>query len=106
MQIYELTNNINKTEKYKLTDQLIRAATSISTNNAEGMGRQSTKDFIKFLVIARGSVEECKYLLFLSKDLKYISVDSYNKLTELIKNIGKMLNGLINSLNNKITTRN
>jgi four helix bundle protein len=106
LQIYELANNITKNEKYRITDQLLRAAVSIPTNIAEGMGRQSTKDFIKFLIIARGSVEECKYLIFLSKDLYYISIDNYKILTEILNNIGKMLNGLINSLKNKITASN
>jgi four helix bundle protein len=106
LQIYELANSINKNEKYRITDQLLRAAVSIPTNIAEGMGRQSTKDFIKFLIIARGSVEECKYLIFLSKDLDYISIENYKILTEILNNIGKMLNGLINSLKNKIATNN
>jgi four helix bundle protein len=104
LKIYKIVDRFDKSEKYRLTDQLLRAATSIPTNISEGMGRHSTKDFIRFLTISRGSTEECKYLILLAKDLKYIDLNCYNELTETLDNIGKMLNGLINSLNKKIAS--
>lgn len=101
LQIYNLTNSFKIDEKYRLTDQLNRAAISIPTNIAEGMGRYSKKEFIKFLIISRGSTEECKYLLLLARDLKYIDSNLYDKFLKMLDEIGKMLNGLINSLNEK-----
>ena len=68
LNIYKITESFPKKEEYRLISQLIRAITSIPTNIAEGMGRYTRKEFINFLLIARGSVEECKYLLLLSND--------------------------------------
>lgn len=90
LKIYKIVESFDKTEKFRLTDQLIRAATSIPKNNAEDMGRHSTKDFIKFLTISRGSTEECKYLIILAKDLKFIDENCFEDLTETLENIGKM----------------
>jgi len=70
----------------------------VPTNIAEGKGRKTLKEFIQFLTIARGSVEEVKYLLLLSKDLNFISSELYLELIDGYDQVGKMLNGLINSL--------
>ncbi len=102
IEIYKSTANFPKDEVFILTSQLRRAAISIPNNIAEGSGRHSTREYLQFLINSRGSCEECKYLVILSKDLKYISVDSYHLLTEQIEEIGKMLNGLITSLKNKL----
>jgi len=98
LEIYRITKEFPSDEKYRLIDQLCRASSSIPTNIAEGKGRRTTKEYIQFLIIARGSVEEVKYLLLLSKDLEFISNDLYEMLSEKYDEIGKMLNGLIRSL--------
>lgn len=90
-----------KKEEYRLTSQLLRAASSVPTNIAEGMGRYTKKEFINFLVIARGSVEECKYLILLSKDLNHIPPEVYTELNDKYDLLGKKINALINSLKNK-----
>ena len=90
-----------KEENFRITSQLIRAAYSIPSNIAEGMGRYTRKEFINFLTIARGSVEECKYLVLLAKDLEYISAITFNELTIRYDSLGKMINSLINSLKRK-----
>lgn len=69
-----------------------------TTNIAEGQGRKSKKEFIHFLTISRGSIEEVKYLLLLSKDLNFISLEIYQELIDGYDQVGKMLNGLLNSL--------
>jgi four helix bundle protein len=98
LEIYKLSESFPKSEEYRITSQLLRAVVSIPTNIAEGMGRYSKKEFIQFLVIARGSVEECKYLLLLTKDLGYLTEDKFISLSESLNSIGKMTNALITSL--------
>ena len=102
LEIYDITKSFPKDEKFRLIDQLIRASYSIPSNIAEGNSRNTTKDYINFLYMARGSASEVKYFLLLSNDLGYISSDKYEALKNKIENIAKMLNGLINSLKGKI----
>jgi four helix bundle protein len=96
------TTNFPKSEIFGLISQILRAGVSVPTNIAEGKGRNTTKDYIRFLIIARGSNEELKYLLLLSHDLKYVNSIEFQKLNEELSKVGKMLNGLINSLRKKI----
>lgn len=98
LKVHEVIKLFPSDEKYRIIDQLLRASVSIPTNIAEGTGRYSTKDYIRFLYIARGSLEEVKYLLFLSRDLKFLEDEIYEDLRNLLDEIGKMLNGLIASL--------
>jgi len=98
LQIYKITKKYPNDEKYRLIDQICRAASSVPTNIAEGQGRKTKKEFIQFLTISRGSVEEVKYLLLLSKDLNFISSELSLELNDGYDQVGKMLNGLINSL--------
>jgi four helix bundle protein len=81
-----------------MTDQLCRSASCIPANIAEGTGRNTLKEYVQFLCIARGSVEETKYHLILSKDLGYLFSDCFGELVEGYNEVGRMLNGLINSL--------
>lgn len=69
--VYEYTNSFPKTELYGLTSQFRRAAISIAANTAEGFKKKGTKDKTRFLNIAHGSLEECRYYLILSNDLAY-----------------------------------
>jgi four helix bundle protein len=101
LNIYNLLEKFPKEEKYRIIDQLVRAVVSIPTNIAEGFGRYTSKDYVHFLIIARGSVSEVKYLVLLSKDLGYITNIEYDELKKELDDIGKMINGLINSLRKK-----
>jgi four helix bundle protein len=98
LEIYRATEDFPNTERFRLTDQLCRASSSIPTNVAEGTGRYGKRDFKHFLYIARGSLEETKYLLLLGKDLGFLGHEDYNRLRDRCKILGKLLNGLINSL--------
>jgi four helix bundle protein len=98
VKVYEITKGFPNDERFRLTDQICRAATSVPTNVAEGKGRNSLREYLQFLSIARGSVEEVKYLLLLCKDLGYISGSTYAALTEEYDHVGRMLNGLMKSL--------
>ena len=73
--VYQATEMFPKHEIYAMTSQLRRAAVSIPTNLVEGNAKQTAKDFTKFINIAEGSSKECAYLLELSRDLKYISIE-------------------------------
>ncbi|MEI6510755.1 MAG: four helix bundle protein [Candidatus Uhrbacteria bacterium] len=79
LEIYRLSKSWPREESYGLTSQIRRAAASIPSNIAEGMGRGSTKDLIRFLINARGSIQEVIYQLLLAKDLGYISPDDFDK---------------------------
>lgn len=99
LKIYEITQNYPKEEVYGTTSQIRRAAASIPTNIAEGCGRDSDKEFKRFLVIASGSVSEVNYLLILSKDLGYITDEKFEFLEDEIIQIHKSIYSLINKLN-------
>jgi four helix bundle protein len=101
LEIYAITKRFPNEEKYRLTDQLCRAVLSIPLNICEGTGRNTDKDFVHFLYIARGSLHETRYILTLTKDLKLISNDEYSCLNSKCNAIGKMLNSLIGSICDK-----
>lgn len=101
LEVYKISKMFPKEENFRITSQLLRAAYSIPSNIAEGMGRYSRKEFVNFLTIARGSVEECKYFILLAKDLGYLSEIIFAELTLKYDSLGKMINSLINSLKRK-----
>ena len=92
--IYALSTSFPKEETYGLTSQLRRAAISVPANIAEGAARQTDKEFIQFLVIARGSLSEAETLLILARELGYVETVSPERLDRLFGLIG----GLIRSL--------
>lgn len=96
--VYKATRGFPKTEIYGITNQIQRAAISISANIAEGYERQHRKEYIQFLMIAKGSLGEVETYLMLSRDLGYLTEDQYNELDGQRQEIGKLLRGLINSL--------
>lgn len=98
LDIYKVTDSFPKEEKFRLTDQLCRASSSVTINICEGTGRSTQKDFVHFLYMARGSLHETSYELLLAKDLSYIDSEQYGILIEKCDKIGKMLNGLINKV--------
>lgn len=98
IQIYQTTKSFPREEVYSLTSQLRRATTSIPSNIAEGRARGSNADYKRFLIIARGSLEETRYQLLLSKDLQYITINQYQELENKVEEISKMLNSLIKKI--------
>jgi len=101
IEIYKLTAEFPNVERFRLTDQLCRAASSIPANIVEGQARQTTKEYIHFLYNARGSLEETRYHLLLAKDLELLDSDRYATLETNYEAVSKMLNGLIQSLRRK-----
>lgn len=97
-EVYNLTRRLPKSETYTLSDQMRRAVISIPSNIAEGQGRNSTKEFIKFLAIARGSQCELETQLQLCIRFKYLTTEEVEKAFLLCEEISKMLNSLIKKL--------
>jgi four helix bundle protein len=80
-----------KDEKYELTSQLKRAALSIPLNIVEGCGRFTDKDFAHFLDTSLGSTNEVDYCCYTASELKYITIDEYEKVNKLINELRGML---------------
>lgn len=100
-EVYQLTESFPSSESFGLTSQFRRAAVSISLNIAEGSGRGSDKDFCRFLDTAFGSALEVENLIFLSYDLKFISLEKHDEFLNKIAEIQRMLKGLQSKLNSK-----
>ena len=99
--IYSITQKFPSHELYGLTSQTRRAACSIALNIAEGYGRQSTKSYIQFLKISRGSLLELETCIHIAMNLNYISSKESKLAMDQMEEIIKMLNTLIKTLNNK-----
>ncbi len=96
--IYKSTQVFPREDLYGLTSQLRRAVVSIPSNIAEGQGRGPTKEFTHHLAIAYGSLCEAQTQLLIAKRLGYIADNQYAALFEHSQEVGRLLNGLINSL--------
>jgi len=97
--VYQLTSNFPKSEQFNLISQINRAAVSIPTNIAEGCGRQTQKELIRFLYIASGSTHELEYLVFLSKELEFVNDEKVSGILSEISEIKRMLAALIRKIN-------
>ena len=95
LEIYQTTKDFPKEEEYGLTSQIKRAAISIASNIAEGMGRQYKKDTVQYLHIARGSVYELETLLNIATMIEILQFNKYQELLETIDTVVRHLNGLI-----------
>ena len=96
-QVYLVTKNFPKSEIFTLVPQIRRAVISVPANIVEGYARSSKKEKRQFYLIARGSLTEVEYYLDFSLRLKYLSEKEYLTLTGLRNEVGRLLNGLINS---------
>jgi four helix bundle protein len=101
LNVYKITENFPHGEKFGLTIQIHRAAVSIAANIAEGWGRGTTKEYIQFLIIARGSLMELETHLIIAEKLKYLNVVQLQEAQKVIEEIGKMLNRLITVLRSR-----
>ncbi|RBP58580.1 four helix bundle protein [Alkalibaculum bacchi] len=95
LRIYAVTKTFPKEELYGLTSQIRRAAVSIPSNIIEGKARGTAKELQRFLLIARGSLEELKYQILLAKDLEYMDKNTYSDIVTQANIVGKLLNGFI-----------
>ena len=100
LMVYQKSSAFPKEEMFGLTSQIRRASSSIPTNIAEGCGRYSSKELSHFLNISLGSANETSYLLFLAKDLNYITAQDFEILENKIEQIKAMLINLIGKVKN------
>ena len=95
---YRLSKLLPKAEEYRLTSQLLRAATSVPANIAEGHARGTRKDYARFVSIARGSLAETETILLLLVDVGLLTQEHVQAALALCSETGKMLNGLLTRL--------
>lgn len=99
-EVYRLTGNFPREQIYGLTSQLRRAAVSIPSNIAEGQGRLTRGEFKHFLGNARGSLFELETQVLIACNLSYLGKEDRESLIERITEVGRILNGLLKSLEN------
>ena len=100
--IYKQTQGFPTEERYGLTSQLRRAAYSVPANISEGSGRETNKDYRRFLIIALSSLKETEYFLLLAHDLGYLAEDQYDALTETVNGTFGALQGLIKAVKKEV----
>ena len=97
--IYEITDGAIFKKDYDLVRKLRRASISVSSNIAEGFERNTDKEFIYFLYVAKASAGEVRSQIYLALDLKYISEIEFDELFEKVSDISKLISGFIKYLN-------
>jgi four helix bundle protein len=100
-EVYRIIRLLPPEEKYALADQIKRSAVSIPSNIAEGKGRNSDREFLRFLNIANGSAYELETQLIICQRLGYIKAEQLLIAFQLCNEIGRMLNAIINKLTAK-----
>ena len=95
---YRVVRLLPREELYALSDQMRRAAVSIPSNIAEGQQRNSTKEFVQFLSIAKGSNAELETQFIICVRLKYLEQSQTEAAMNLCQELGRMLNALIGRL--------
>ena len=98
LDVYKLSNEFPKDERFGITSQMRRCSSSVPANIAEGCGRETEKEFKRFLVIANGSATKLEYFLILITDLKFAEQESVDKLVEKVDQLKRSLNRLIGKL--------
>ena len=93
--------NKNFTGDYKFKEQIHSAAVSAMSNIAEGFSRRSTKEFVQFLFIAKGSVAEVQSQLYISLDQNYINEEEFNELYSKADEVARLISGFVQYLLNK-----
>ena len=96
--VYKATRNYPESEKFGLCSQFQRAAVSIAANIAEGYKKLSKADKLRFMNIAQGSLEECRYYCILSRDIGYIDNTTFDALNAAVYQTSSFLNGYIKGI--------
>lgn len=102
LEAYKLTTRFPAAEKYGISSQLRRSSSAIAANIAEGFGRATTRELIRCLQIARGELEETRYFVLLSRDLRYIAPEEYRSFGEHCDSVGRLINALGSSLKKRL----
>ena len=96
--IYQLTSQFPKEEKFGLIDQIRRASVSVASNIAEGFERESNNQFVYFLTIAKASAGEVRTQLYIARNQKYITEEKFSELYQKVKDVSKTISGFISYL--------
>lgn len=99
---YEITRGFPREEAYGLTSQLRRSASSVPTNIVEGSGRETNRDYLHFLYIARGSLNETQYLIHLAIRLGYLTPERAAEIIGQTKRTFGCLHGLIRAVEREV----
>ena len=99
--IYDVTEGFPPHEQFGLVSQLRRAVVSVPSNIAEGKAHYSNRDFVRFLRHARGSLAEIETQILIAQRRQYLPATTTTKLSQELDELGRILSGLINSLNRK-----
>ena len=102
--VYRASDSFPRRELFGIVAQVRRSAVSVPANLAEGFGRRSPKELLRFCRVADGSLQETKYLLRLAADLGYYDADGYDALRKRADRVGALLGGLSRHLNESIRT--
>jgi len=97
-EIYSVTSKGHFVKDYSLKEQIRRASVSIVSNIAEGFSRQTDREFIQFLYMAKGSVSEVQSQLYVASDLDYLRKDEFSKLYNDADEVAKLISGFIRYL--------
>ena len=100
--VYRVTKQFPEDERYGLTSQFRRAAVSIAANICEGYKKLSKADKLRFMNIAQGSLEECRYYIILSHDIEYIDLQTRDNLEFLINGASWKLNGYAEGISKNV----
>lgn len=101
VEAYSIINLLPIEERFGLCDQMRRSAVSIPSNIAEGQARNSSKEFIHFLSIARGSIAELQTQILLCKRLEYIADPVIPQIMVHLQDNDKMIGGLMRAISKK-----
>lgn len=101
LDVYKVTKTFPVEERFALCSQFQRAAISVPANIAEGYKKLSKADKLRFLNIAQGSLEECRYYIVLSRDLLYINIETYNELVGKVEETSRLLNSYVRGVVSK-----
>ena len=94
IQVYKATKNFPKHEQYGLISQMRRSVISIPSNIAEGHGRNSDKEIVRFLDIARGSIFELDTQIEISRQIHFLNTQEFDIIFNLLDETSRMLSGL------------
>lgn len=100
--IYSITKTFPKEEIFSLTNQVRRASVSIAANVSEGYKKKTIPNKLNFINIAEGSLEEVKYYIILSKDLKYIDEKNYEQLYNYAEEVGRLISGYEKAISKRL----
>jgi four helix bundle protein len=97
-EVYKIVKKLPKEETYSLSDQMRRAVVSIPSNIAEGYGRHTPKEYVRFLAVARGSAFELETQLLLCEQINYLHKSDIQPHLDIISELTKMISSLIHKI--------